>query len=88
MASVNINVRVDENLKKTTENIFDELGLNMSVAINIFLKQVVREQGIPFELKLEQPNAETIAAIEDVRNGRNLVGPFNSVAELMEDLNA
>lgn len=88
MASVNINVRVDENLKKSAENLFDELGLNMSTAINVFLKQAVRINGIPFEMKLERPNAETIEAIDDVINGRNLMGPFNSVEEMMEVLNA
>lgn len=88
MATANINVRVDETLKKSAETLFEEIGMNMSTAINIFLKQAVRENGIPFQLKLETPNIETIKAIEDVENGCNLKGPFNSVAELMEDLNA
>lgn len=88
MATANINVRVDETLKKNAEMLFDEIGMNMSTAINIFLKQAVREQGIPFQLKIEEPNAETIKTIEDVKNGRNIRGPFDSVAELMEDLNA
>ena len=88
MATANINVRVDETLKKNAEMLFDEIGMNMSTAINIFLKQAVREQGIPFQLKIEEPNAETIKTIEDVKNGRNLRGAFDSVAELMEDLNA
>lgn len=88
MATANINIRVDETLKKNAEMLFDEIGMNMSTAINIFLKQAVREHGIPFQLKIEMPNAETIRTIEDVKNGCNLKGPFNSVAELMEDLNA
>jgi len=83
MATTNLNVRVDENLKKTAE-----LGLNMSTAINIYLKQIVRENGIPFEIKLDKPNAETLQAMQDVREGKNLHGPFNSLSELMGDLNA
>ena len=85
MATTNLNVRVDENLKKTADTLLNELGLNMSTAINIYLKQIVRENGIPFEIKLDKPNAETL---QDVREGKNLHGPFNSLSELMEDLNA
>ena len=84
MATTNLNVRVDENLKKTADTLLNELGLNMSTAINIYLKQIVRENGIPFEIKL----AETLQAMQDVREGKNLHGPFNSLSELMEDLNA
>ncbi len=87
MATTNLNVRVDEDVKRDVEEILDEIGLNMSTAINVFLKRVVREKGIPFEMRIERPNAETIAAIEDVKNGRNLIGPFDSVEEMMEALN-
>ncbi len=88
MATTNINVRIDENLKKDADQLFSDLGLNMSTAITMFLKSAISNNGIPFEIKRKEPNAETIAAIEDVLNGRNLVGPFNSVDKLMEDLNA
>ena len=79
MATTNLNVRVDENLKKTADTLLNELGLNMSTAINIYLKQIVRENGIPFEIKLDKPNAETLQAMQDVREGKNLHGPFNSL---------
>ncbi|MDR1001487.1 MAG: type II toxin-antitoxin system RelB/DinJ family antitoxin [Clostridiales bacterium] len=88
MATTNLNIRIDEDLKKQAEGIFNELGLNMSTALTVFLRQTVRSNGIPFEMRLETPNAETLAAMEDVRLKRNLRGPFNSVKELMEDLNA
>ena len=88
MATTNLNIRIDENLKKQAEEIFNELGLNMSTALTVFLRQTVRTNGIPFELRLETPNAETLAAMEDVRLNRNLRGPFNSIKELMEDLDA
>ncbi len=88
MATTNLNVRIDADLKKQAEEIFNELGLNMSTALTVFLRQTVRSNGIPFELKLDNPNAETLAAMEDVRLRCNLSGPFNSVKELMEDLNA
>lgn len=88
MATTNINFRVDEKLKKDADRLFSDLGLNMSTAITMFLKSAVNCNGIPFEVKRKEPNAETVAAIEDVLKRKNLVGPFNSVDELMEDLNA
>lgn len=44
----NINIRIDDKLKKEAEKLFNDLGINMSSAINVFLKQSVREQKIPF----------------------------------------
>lgn len=86
--TTNLNIRVDEELKRRAEAIFAELGLNMSSAMNIFLRYCVRYGGIPFDLRLEKPNAETLAALDDVNNNRNMSKTFNSVSALMEDLNA
>lgn len=86
--STNINIRMDENLKKQFDILCNELGMNMTTAINIFAKTMVRQQGIPFEITLDNPNRETIEAIKDADNGRNLSKAFSSVNELMEDLNA
>lgn len=88
MATTNITMRIDEELKKQAEELFNDLGLNMTVAFTVFVKQAIREQRIPFTVSREIPNAETIAAIEDIENKRNLSRGFSSVAELMEDLNA
>lgn len=88
MAQTNINIRMDEELKKNVEKIFSELGLTTSAAFNIFAKAVVRERRIPFELSLNIPNAETLAAIDDAENNRNMSKLYNSVESLMEDLNA
>lgn len=88
MSTTNINFRIDENLKKDADQLFSDLGLTMSTAITMFLKSAISHNGIPFEIKRKEPNAETVAAIEDVLNKKNLVGPFNSVGELMENLNA
>nr|WP_315103579.1 type II toxin-antitoxin system RelB/DinJ family antitoxin [uncultured Fretibacterium sp.] len=88
MAQTNINIRMDENLKRDFDKMCGELGMNMTTAFNIFAKTVVRQQGIPFPIVLDTPNSETLAAIEDVNRRRNLRGPFNSVQALMEDLNA
>ena len=50
MANTSITVRVDENLKKEAEAFFDEIGMNMSTAFNVFIRQCLREQRIPFEI--------------------------------------
>ena len=65
MATTNLNIRIDKAIKDQAEEIFNELGLNMTTAVNMFLRTVIREHGIPFELKLEVPNDTTAAAIED-----------------------
>ncbi len=67
MATTNLNIRTDKNVKDQAEAIFSELGLNMTTAINIFLRTTIREQGIPFSLKLDVPNEVTAAAIEEGR---------------------
>ena len=67
MATTNLNIRTDKAIKDQAEEIFNELGLNMTTAINIFLRTAIREHGIPFELKLEVPNDTTAAAIEEGR---------------------
>lgn len=88
MAQTNINIRMDDNLKQQFDLLCNELGLNMTTAFNIFAKAMVRQQKIPFEVALNIPNAETLAAIDDVNHGRNLSKTFHSVTELMDDLNA
>jgi DNA-damage-inducible protein J len=64
--TITISVRLDKVLKEDAEILFSELGMNMTTAINLFLRQSVREDKIPFEIKLKRPNAETIAAIEEI----------------------
>lgn len=61
---------------------------DMTTFFTVSAKQAVREQRIPFAISMDVPNADTIRAIDDVRNGRNLSRSFSSVEELMEDLNA
>ena len=63
MSSTTISVRLENDIKDAAENLFSELGLNMSVAVNAFLRQAVREQRIPFEITAVVPNARTAAAI-------------------------
>ena len=62
-----INIRVDEDVKKQATELFSDLGLDMSTAVNMFLRQALIHDGLPFEATRERPNAETLAAIKEVR---------------------
>lgn len=88
MASAVLNIRTDKETKEKAETIFSELGLSMSTAINVFLKTTVRENGLPFSLRLEQPNAETVAAIEEGRLIANdsSIKAYDNISELRKDL--
>ncbi len=88
MKNVNITMRIDDELKAKAEALFSELGLSMTTAFNIFLKQAVREQQIPFMVSKNVPNSTTLAAMDDAESAENLFGPFDSVDSLMEALNA
>ena len=65
MAVAKINVNTDEATKRAAESLFSELGLNMTTAINIFLKKAVQYKGIPFDVCVEIPNDVTHAALEE-----------------------
>ena len=89
MATTNLNIRIDADLKKQSEEIFNELGLTMSTALTVFLRQSVRSKGMPFDMRLNTtPNEKTLTAIQDVNLGHNMSRQFNSVKELIEDLDA
>lgn len=86
MATTNLNIRTEKAVKEQAEEIFSELGLNMTTAINMFLRTAIREHGIPFELKLDVPNDTTVAAIEE---GRKLMAdPTAPRYSSMDDLKA
>ncbi len=63
MATTNISIRMDSDLKAQAEALFAELGMNLSTAFNVFVRQSLRDGGIPFEIKMDQPNKETMAAM-------------------------
>lgn len=88
MAMTNVNIRMDEATKIAFDKFCEEIGLSVSAAFNIFAKTVVREQRIPFELTTEVPNKVTLSAMESAENGNDVYGPFDSVDDLMEALNA
>lgn len=65
MAKVSTNISIDADVKKQSIALFADLGLDLSTAVNLFLRQAIRVQGLPFAVILEQPNAETLAALSE-----------------------
>ena len=87
-STTNISIRMDSDLKTQADALFSELGMNLSTAFNIFVRQSLREGRIPFEISLNQPNKETIAAmLEAERIAKNpAVKGYTDLDELFADL--
>ncbi len=88
MESTNLNIRIEKDVKVKAEKLFDALGLNMTTAVNIFLRQAIRENGIPFEIKINTPNETTLAAIQEgkaIAHDKTSTG-FNNMEDLREAL--
>ena len=87
-ATTNFSVRMDSELKKECEALYNELGMTLTTAINVFLRQSLRSGGFPFEVRLEQPNKETIAAMleaERIAKAPSVKG-YNDLDELFAEL--
>ena len=86
--STNISIRMDSDVKAQAEALFGELGMNLTTAFNIFVRQALREGRIPFEISLNQPNRETIAAmLEAERLAKDpSVKGYTNMDELFSDL--
>ena len=86
--TTNISIRMDSDLKAKADALFSELGMNLSTAFNIFVRQSLREGRIPFDISLNQPNAETIAAMleaERIAKDPNVKG-YTDLDQLFADL--
>lgn len=84
-----INIRIDDNLKEKAEKLFDELGLNMSTAFNIFIRQSIRQGGIPFEITTQvdsfysESNMRTlIESIKEADEGKFISKSFDELKEM------
>lgn len=84
----NVSIRMNKELKSQADILFAELGMNLSTAFNIFVRQAVRSGGIPFEIKLNQPNEETIAAMLEAKKIAKdpSVKGYTDLDELFADL--
>ena len=81
-------IRMNRTVKQVAQQLFANLGMDMTTAINVFLRQAIYHNGLPFEVRFENPNATTIAALEE--GERMIKDPnakrFSSVDELFEEL--
>ena len=87
MGQTTLNVRMDEDLKRRFDSFCAEVGMNASVAVNLFVKTVIREQRIPFEITTA-PNQETRAAIEETEKDLKIrtIKSYDDVDEMMKEL--
>ena len=89
MAKVSTNISIDPRLKENSVALFAQFGLDLSTAISLFLQQSVREQRIPFEIRLEVPNATTKAALaefEEMKKDKAKYKRHSSFAEVLEEV--
>lgn len=87
--TTNLTIRLDSDLKKDCEALYAELGMSLSTAINVFLRQSLRKGGLPFDARLgDQPNRTTIEAmLEAERIAKDpTVKRYNDLDELFKDL--
>ena len=82
----NLTLRMEPELKAQAAELFKALGMDLSTATGIFYRQALRCHGLPFEVKLDEPNEVTYAAIQDAEEN-DIYGPFDTVKDLMEALN-
>ena len=84
----NMTLRIEPELKTQAAELFKALGMDLSTATGIFYRQALRCHGLPFDLKIDEPNEVTYAAMEAAIKEEDVYGPFDSVSSLMEALNA
>lgn len=88
-ATSNMNIRMDKEVKEQAQRIFAELGMDMTTAVNVFLRQAIRYNGFPFDVRINTPNDETIAAIQEVQQMKKdpTIGKtYSDVDEMMKEL--
>ena len=84
MATATTSVPLNEDIVKQAKSLFADFGLDVSTAIEMFLRQSVREQRIPFEVRNNVPNAETKAALEEIAEMRTHPEKYKSYSSFQE----
>ncbi|SND90445.1 addiction module antitoxin, RelB/DinJ family [Streptococcus pneumoniae] len=87
MSKMSISIRLDSEVKEQAQQVFSNLGMDMTTAINIFLRQAIQYQGLPFDVRLDE-NRKLLQALTDLDQNRNMSQSFESVSDLTEDLRA
>ena len=89
MAKTSTNITIDTDIKAKAQELFADFGLDLSTAINMFLRQSIRENAIPFNISREVPNADTVAAMKEVdemRKHPEKYKSYSNVEKMMEDI--
>ena len=86
MAQTLVNFRIDEKTKKEMEQICDELGMNVTTALNIFIKKMVREKRIPYDVSLDPFYSES--NMKALETSKNELEKANVVIKTLEELEA
>ena len=87
MSKTSMSIRLDSEVKEQAQQVFNHLGMDMTTAINIFLRQAIQYRGLPFDVKIDE-NRKLLQVVTDVEQNRNMSQSFESVSDLMEDLRA
>ena len=87
MSKTSMSIRLDSEVKEQAQQVFNHLGMDMTTAINIFLRQAIQYQGLSFDVRLDE-NRKLLQVLTDVDQHRNMSQSFESVSNLMEDLRA
>lgn len=87
MSKTSMSIRLDSEVKEQAQQVFSNLGMDMTTAINIFLRQAIQYQGLPFDVRLDE-NRKLLQVLTDLNQNRNMSQSFDSVSDLMEDLRA
>jgi len=82
-----MSIRLDSEVKEQAQQVFNSLGMDMTTAINIFLRQAIQYQGLPFDVRLDE-SRKLMEVLADLDQNRNMSQSFGSVSDLMEDLRA
>lgn len=90
MANINVTIRMDEDIKHQADDLFSDLGMSLSGAITVFIKQAIRQQAIPFAIARDVPNQETLEAIEEVQRLKNdpAKKTYDSFNEILKKLDS
>lgn len=88
MSKQNMTIRVEPKLKNDVTNLFKSLGLDLSTATTMFYIQALQCNGLPFDVKIKEPNEVTYKAIEEIENHKHTHKKFDNVDDLMESLDA
>ena len=89
MAKVSTNISIDADVKAKAQELFSDLGIDLSTAINIFLRQSIRENAIPFNVQREVPNSDTIAAMkeaEEIKRHPENYKRYSSFSEVLKEV--